>query len=120
MLPFNAVFDTGSGMNIDRRDALTDGWEKLLTKDAVLPTLVDANDRPLQLLGEIVLRMCFGNTTYRVPFIVAKKLVVEVIAGTRFMNRYVNAFEFRSQTIRLHHGGTIPMLSRRDTRRPPE
>ena len=39
MLPFNAVFDTGSGMNIVRQDALTDGWETFLTKDAMLPTL---------------------------------------------------------------------------------
>ena len=28
MLPFHAVFDTGSGMNIVKRDALFDGWEK--------------------------------------------------------------------------------------------
>ena len=81
MLPFNAVFDTGSAMNIVERDALTDGWETLLTKDAVLPTLGDANGRPLRLLGEIVLRMRFGNNTYRVPFIVAKKLAIEVMVG---------------------------------------
>ena len=51
MLPFNAVFDTGSGMNIVRQDALTDGWQTWLTKDTVLPTLGDANGRPLRLLG---------------------------------------------------------------------
>ena len=51
MRPFNAVFDTGSGMNIVRQDALTDGWQTLLTKDNVLPTLGDANGRPLRLLG---------------------------------------------------------------------
>ena len=79
MLPFNAVLDTGSDMNITRRDALTDGWETSLTKDALLPTLGDANGRPLRLLGEIFLRMRFGNTTYRVPFIVAEKLAVEFI-----------------------------------------
>ena len=63
-------------MNIVRRDALTDGWETFLTKDAVLPTLGDASGRPLRLLGEVVLRIRFGNTTYRVPFIVAEKLAV--------------------------------------------
>ena len=50
MRPFNAVFDTGCGMNIVRQDALTDGWQTWLTKDAVLPTLGDANGRPLRLL----------------------------------------------------------------------
>ena len=120
MRPFNAVFDTGSGMNIVRQDALTDGWQTWLTKDTVLPTLGDANGRPFRLLGEIVLRIRFGNTTYRVPFIVADKLAVEVIVVTRFMNRYVDAIECRNQTIRLNRGGTIPILSRHDARRPPE
>ena len=120
MLPFYAVFDIGSRMNIVRQDALTDGWQTWLTKDAVLSTLGDANGRPLRLLGKIFLLMRFGNTTYRVPFIAAKKLAVEVIIGTRFMNRYVNVIAFRSQIVRLHQGGTIPILSYRDTRHPHE
>ena len=61
--------------------------------------------------------MPFGNTTYRVPFIVAEKLAVEVIVGTRFMNRYVTAIECRGQTIWLHRGSAIPILSRHDARR---
>ena len=118
--PFNAVFDTGSGMNIVRQDALTDGWQTWLTKDAVLPTLGDTNGRPLSVLGEIVLRIRFENTTYRVPFIFADKLAVEVIVWTRFMNRYVDAIECRNQMIRLNRGSTIPILSRHDARRPHE
>ena len=43
MLPSHALFDTGSGMKIVRRNAPTDGLETLLTKDAVLPTLGDTN-----------------------------------------------------------------------------
>ena len=60
--------------------------------------------------------MRFRNTTYRVPFIVAEKLAVEVILGARFMNRYVNAIERRSQKIQIHRGRTIPILSRHDAR----
>ena len=116
MLPSNAVFDTGSGMNIVKRDALFDGWETLLDKDATMPRLGDANGRPLRLLGEITLRIRFGNTTYRVPFVVAEKLAVNVIIGTRFMNRYVDAIECRTQTIRLLRGATIPILSRTNPR----
>ena len=120
MRPFNAVFDTGSRINIVRQDALTDGWKTWLTKDTVLPTLGDGNGRPLRLLGEIVLRIRLGNTTYRVPFIVADKLAVKLIVRKRFMNRYVDAIECRNQTIRLNWGGTIPILSRHDARRPHE
>ena len=120
MRPFNALFDTGSERNIVRQDALTDGWQTWLTKDTVLPTLGDANGRPLRLLGEILLRIRIGNTTYRVPFIVADKLAAEVIVGTLFMNRYVDAIECRNQTIRINRGGTIPILSRHDARRPHE
>ena len=64
MLPFNSVFDTGSGMNIVKRDAFFDGWEKLLDKEAAMARLEDANERPLRLLGEITPRLRFGNTTY--------------------------------------------------------
>ena len=32
MLRFSAVLDTGSGMNIVKRDALFDGWVKLLAR----------------------------------------------------------------------------------------
>ena len=93
MLPFNAVFYTGSGMNIVKRNAIFDGWETLLDKDATMPRLGEANGRPLRIFGEITLRIRFGNTTYRVPFIVADKLAVNVLIGTRFMNRYVGAIE---------------------------
>ena len=99
MLPFSAVFDTGSGMNIVKRDALLDGLEKLLDKDATIPQLGDANGRQLRLLGEITLLIRFGNTTYRVPFIVADKLAVKFIIGRRFMNRYVDAIECLTQTL---------------------
>ena len=115
--PFNAVFDTGFGINIVRQDALTDGWQTWLTKDTVLPTLGEANGRPLRLLGEIVLRIRFWNTKYRVPFIFLDKLALEFIVGTRFMNRYVDAIECLNQTIRLKRGGTIPVLSLHGARR---
>ena len=103
-------------MNIVRQDALTDGWQTRVTRDTVLSTLGDANGRPLRLLGEIVLRIRFENTAYRVPFIVADKLAVEVIVGTCFMNRYVDAIECRIQTIRLNRGGTIAIFSRHGAR----
>ena len=90
MLPFNAVFGTGSGMNIVQRDALFDVWEKLLDKDATMPRLGDANGRPLRLLVEITLRISFGNTTYRVPFIVANK------------SRKRHAMALKALRIRLH------------------
>ena len=112
MLPFNAVFDIGSGMNIVKRDALFDGWEKLLDRDATMPRPGDANGRPLRLLGQITLRIRFGNTSYRLSFIVADKLAVNFIMGTRFMKRYFDAIECRTQTIRLFRGATIPILSR--------
>ena len=116
MLPFYAVFDTGSKMNSVKRDALFDGWEKLVDKDATMPRLGDVNGRPLRLLGEIMLRIRLGNSTYRVPFIVADKLAINVIIETRFMNHYVDAIECRTQTIRLFRGATIPILSRRNQR----
>ena len=50
------------------------------------------------------------------PFIVADTLAVNVIIGTRFMNRYVDAIECRTQTIRLFRGATVPILSRTNQR----
>ena len=97
MLPANAVFDTGSGMRIVRRDALFDGWERLLDKDEIMPRLGDANVRPLRPLEEMTLRIRFGYTTYGVPFIVADTRAVNVIIGTCFMKRYVGVTDCRRQ-----------------------
>ena len=104
-------------MKILRQYSLTYGWQTWLTKGAVLPTFGDANGRPVRIFGEIILLIRFGNKIFRVPFIVADKLVVEFIVGTRFMNRYVDAIECRNQKIRLNWGGTIPILSRQGARR---
>ena len=117
-LPLNAVFDTGSALTIVKRDALLDRWDKLLDKDATMPRLGDANGRPLRFLKEITLVIRFGNTTCRVSFIVADKLVVNVIIGKCFMNRYFDALECRRQMIRLFRGSTIPILSRTNQRNP--
>ena len=103
-------------MNIVKRDALFYGWEKLIDRNATTPRLGEANGRPLRLLGEITLRIRFRNTTYRVAFIVADKLAVTVITGTRYVNRYVDAIECRTQTIRLFRGATIPILFRTNQR----
>ena len=116
MLLFNAVSETGSGMKIVKRDACFDGWEKLRDRDATIPQVGDTNGRPLRILGEITLRIRYGNTTYPLPFVVADKLSLNIIIGTRFMNRYVDAIKCRKQMIRIFRGAKIPILSRTNQR----
>lgn len=53
------------------------------------PRLNDANGRPLALSESVLMTVRFGNTMYRVGFIVADRLVVEVLIGTTSLNHHL-------------------------------
>ena len=79
MRPFHMSFDTGSGYNLIRLRDLPQRWEDYRIPDASVPALGDVNGNRLRLLGQVVLRVRFGSTMYRVSFLVAERLAVSVI-----------------------------------------
>lgn len=55
------------------------------------PLLEDASSNPFDLREAVWLPTWFGNTLYRIKFMVGEKLAVDTIVGTAFMNLHVDA-----------------------------
>jgi len=90
-VPKEFLLDTGSAYNVIRASALPQGWEAYVTCSGALPELGDAGGHRIKLTHEVILRVRFGNSLYRVAFLVAEKLSVPTILGTQFANRHVDA-----------------------------
>ena len=112
--PFSAVLDTGSGPNCIRTGASFDGWERYLVRNETVPRLGDPNGRPLRLFGVALIRARLGNSLFHMPFVVANSLAVDVIIGTRFMNRHVDAIECRRQYVKVHRSTDTRSQPRRN------
>ena len=110
-LPKQFVLDTSAGYNNIRRNALPPGWEQYVTTSKDLPILGDAGGHALNIQHEVVLRVRFGNSMYRVSFLVAEKLSVPIILGTQFTNRHVDAIRCILGRVDFAHD-SIPILGR--------
>ena len=106
MRPYHVVMDTGAGFNVIRSSALPNGWQDKLIPDFQLLNLSDANRKTLKLQGAIELKVRFKNSIFSVPFIVADRLAVDVILGTCFMNKNVEAIECMAGKIVFQHNKT--------------
>ena len=89
--PKEFLLDTGSAYNVIRSNVLPKGWQAFITSSGALPELGDAGGHRIKLAHEVILRVRFGNSLYRVAFLVAEKLSVPIILGTQFANRHVDA-----------------------------
>ena len=65
MRPFHMAFDTGSGYNFIRLRDVPQVWKNYRIPDASVPALGDAYGNRLRLLDQVVLRVRFGSTMYR-------------------------------------------------------
>lgn len=111
MCTLHAVFNTEPGLNLIRPDILPIGWRQNLVILAHLLRLGDANGRPPQLLGVVILRLWLDNSHFRVLFIVTKHLAASMIVGTEFPDRHghaIHCIEGNVETTR----GTVPILAR--------
>ena len=97
--PTQVVLDTGTGQNVILRSSLPEGWKDFITTNKDLPTLCDASGHVLDTASEVLLRVWFGNALYRGTFIVMEKLSCPVFLGTKFLNRHVDAINFRKGTV---------------------
>lgn len=84
MLALRLSFDTGACFDIIPKSALPPGCESGVAEKAKPPRLNDGNARPLSLGRSIRLTLGISNKLYRVKFISAEWLAVEVIIGTTF------------------------------------
>ena len=112
--PTTVVMDTGAGFALIKKSRLFANWRDFEVKSTNLPRLGDANGNAPQLEAMVHLTIRLGNTLYRVPFLVAERLAVDVILGTAFTNKHVQHICCWDQVIDLYQGGTIPILAASD------
>lgn len=99
------ALDTAAGFIIILKSALLPGWESEVVEKVRTSRLSDENCRPLSLGQGVWLTVWFDNTIYRVKFIVAERLVVEVIIiCTASLKHHVHAITWTEQRIRLEKG----------------
>lgn len=99
--------DTCSGFNLVARKALPLGWERTFIQEAPLPQLAGADRRPLALEGTVVLTVRLANTLFRVQFLVATELAVDVLLGTAFIDEHVRVIHVTDRALVLRGGGAL-------------
>ena len=112
-----SVLDTGAGPNFIRKSALTPGWEAHL-RAGPLPSVNDANNKPLRVIGLIPQVVRLGHYLVESDFVVCETLAAEVIIGADYMDRFVEAILPRKKCVELADGSTVPIV-RRPLARPP-
>ena len=107
---------TGAGSNFVRADALPKGWESLLEPGEV-PTIADANGRPLRTSGSVTLAVPLATRTMKCKFIVCERLAAPVILGCDVNDKFVEAIYPRRKVVELYDGTKVPIVRKPAARR---
>ena len=97
--PYRIAIDTCSGYNLVRRDCLPPDWRTYQVPNASRPRVAGADSSPLKLTAVVRLALQFGNVTYRLPFVIANSLAVEVLLGTFFIDAHVKRIDIDKQCL---------------------
>lgn len=112
LTPHTIAVDTCSGYNVIAPSALPPDWQDyLVDTNEALPRLANADSSPLQLSGVVSLVVRFANNRYRLPFVIADSLAVDVLVGTPFIDTHVSNFDIERRRINFRIGGHVPILS---------
>lgn len=76
-----------------------------------VPSLTDADESPLSLLGVVSLEIRFRNTAYRAHFVIADRLAVNVLVGTRFLKAHLKTIDFERAVLVFKRCTVVPVLS---------
>ena len=110
--PHVIAVDTCSGFNVINRTALPPNWQDhVYHTNEPLPKLANADRSPLQLTGVVSLSVRLANTIYRLPFVIAESLAVDILVGTPFINTHVRSIDVETRKILFRTGDTTAILS---------
>ena len=104
------AIDTCSGYNLVRRDCLPPDWHSYEIPGAPLPRLAGADSNSFELTAVVRLVVRLGNVTYRLPFVLAETLAVDVLLGTSFIDLHVASIDVVNQLLELRCGGAIAIV----------
>ena len=110
------ILDTGAGSKFVRTDTLPKGWESLL-EPGEIPTIADANGRPLRTCGAVTLVVRLATHTLKCKFIVCERLAAPVILGSDFNHKFVEAIYPRRKMVELYDGTKVPVVRKPENRR---
>ena len=105
-----SVFDTGAGPNLVRKSELPVRMESLVSFGRT-QDIGDANNRPLRTLGTIKMPVRHGSFVSAGKFIVCEKLVVPLILGADYCDRFMQAIYPRKKTVELADFSEVPIVS---------
>ena len=88
-------------------------WTRYVIRYAPLPRLAGANSNPLRLTAVDRPAVRLRNTTFRIPFLVAKQLAVPVLLGTAFIYGHVRSIDFERQKHANRQGGSLAIVDRK-------
>ena len=106
-----------AGANFIRKSELDSEWESHI-RYGPLPSVCDANNKPLKAMGIITQVVRLGHFIVETDFIVCETLAAEVVLGAAFMDKCVEAILPRKKSVELIDGSTVPIV-RKPWGRPP-
>ena len=112
-----SILDTGAGANFIRKSELDAEWESHI-RYVPLPSVCDANNKPLKAMGIITQVVRLGHYIVETDFIVCERLAAEVVLGAAFMDKCVQAILPCKKSVEIIDGSTVPIV-RKPWGRPP-
>ena len=103
------ILETRAGSNFLRVDTLPLRWEALVIQGEI-PTIADANGRPLRTSRQIPRVVRLGDRTMSYTFIFCERLAAPVISGCEFNDKFVEAIDPRRKLVELDNGTKIPIV----------
>ena len=96
-----SVIDTGAGPNLISRKILSEELRQRIKPEREFVKLVDANGKPLDLIGTINKATKIGSYRASVTYVVTKTLSTDVILGCEFLDNHVRWIGTRERTLIL-------------------
>ena len=112
LVAFGVFVDTGAGLNLVRRNALSPDWlrQVVTSKEEEQVRLRDANIARLRTSGTVTLWLQTGSRIIPVPFLVVDDLSVPVILGCTFIDGNAHAILPQDRSIRWTDGSVTEIL----------
>ena len=104
-MPMRMLLDSGAAISVVRIDALSDNCKKQMTTTP--NTAVGANGFPLNMLGQVAVKISLDTFQATQTLVVVQDLTFECILGEDFLSCNNAVTDFRTNTLHLGNHTTI-------------
>ena len=110
--PVLSVLDSGAGPNLIAQSVLAESLQEKVQNNLKMVNLIDANGKPLKLLGVIRLAIQVGTYQATCTFLVVHKLSADIILGCDFLDNHTAWIGTKSKTLTLQDDSQVPIYRR--------